>query len=162
MEKKTMKEMLRMNNQVTPFLQFFISVLYYFSWRERAIEKKFTLSYKRLYKCVYLSFFIIAKLFLKSESLIIFKVNLLIGPIGMKTAPGDHKPNLRNFISSCPLQDVPVPFKLVKVSWEKKKHNLGLFNCFKKKSPCLIYMFSLPPIKKGGKRRKGNTQSKRL
>ena len=53
--------------------------------------------------CVYLSFFIITKLFLKSESLLLFKLNYLIVPIGKKPAPATTNP-----VWKFSLQDVPV------------------------------------------------------
>ena len=60
--------------------------------------------------CFSLSFYIITKLFLKSQSLLLFKLNLLIVPIGKKPAPGDHQSSL-NFLcetfpckmSMCPI-----------------------------------------------------------
>ena len=42
---------------------------------------------RNIFKCVYLSLFIIRKLFLKSESLLLFKLNQLMVPIGKKPAP---------------------------------------------------------------------------
>ena len=49
----------------------------------------------------------ITKLFLKSESLLLFKLNKLMVPIGKKPAPGDHKSSLKIslpklFLVRCP------------------------------------------------------------
>ena len=62
---------------------------------------------QRKFSNVFISLFIITKLFSKSESLLLFKLNKLIGqkPIPATTNPV-WKFSLRNFC----LQDVPVPF----------------------------------------------------
>ena len=53
---------------------------------------------RKIFISVYLFLFIITKLFLKSESLLIFKLNQLIAPIGKKPAPGDHESSLKHLI----------------------------------------------------------------
>ena len=55
---------------------------------------------RKIFKCVYLFLFIITKLFLKS--LLLFKLNSLMVPIGKKPAPGDHKSCLKLFLAKCP------------------------------------------------------------
>ena len=46
---------------------------------------------------------------LKSESLLLFKLNQLMVPIGKKASPGDHESSLKFFFRNVSLQDVPVP-----------------------------------------------------
>ena len=60
---------------------------------------------RKIFKCVYLSFFMITNLFLKSESLLLFKLNKLMVSIGKKLAPGEHESSLKIFLckmSLCP------------------------------------------------------------
>ena len=45
---------------------------------------------RKFFKCVYLFLFIVTKLFLKSESLILFKLNKLMFIIGKKPTPGNQ------------------------------------------------------------------------
>ena len=66
------------------------------------ISRKEKLRKEKLFKCVYLSLFIITKLSLKSESLVFFKLNQLIISIKKKSASNDHKPSLKILIYSCP------------------------------------------------------------
>ena len=49
------------------------------------------------FKCVYLSLFIITKLFLESEYLLLFKLNQLMVPIGGKTRPRRPRIQFKNF-----------------------------------------------------------------
>ena len=49
-------------------------------------------------------FFLITNLFLKSESLFLFKLNLLVDPIGKKPAPGDHESVIPPFPFYMPLK----------------------------------------------------------
>ena len=64
----------------------------------KGCKKGTDISRKENFKCVYHFLFIITKLILKSESLLLFKLNQLILPIGKKPAPGDHKYSLKFFI----------------------------------------------------------------
>jgi hypothetical protein len=67
-------------------------------------RKKFA---RKIFKCVYLSLFIITKLFLKSESLLLLKLNKLMVPKGKEPAPDDHESSLKiflakHFLARCP------------------------------------------------------------
>ena len=53
---------------------------------------------KENFQMCLLSFFIVTKLFLKSKSLLLFKLNQLMVPIGKNPAPGDHKSSLKSFL----------------------------------------------------------------
>ena len=54
---------------------------------------------KENFKSIYISFFMIIKLFLKSESLLLFKLNKLMVQRGKKPAPGDHESSLKIFLA---------------------------------------------------------------
>ena len=53
---------------------------------------------RKFFKCVHLSLFMIITLFLKSESLILFKLNKLMVEIRNQPAPGDYEISLKNVI----------------------------------------------------------------
>ena len=72
--------------------------------RKKFARNKFL---RRIYKCVYLSLFMITKLFLKSESLFVFKIILLLVPIGKKPATGDHESSLNILLAKLSLARCP-------------------------------------------------------
>ena len=67
----------------------------------------------KIFKSVYLSLFIIKKLFLKSEYLLLFKLNWLMVPIGKKSALSDHESSLKNFLSKLFLARCHVPMPTI-------------------------------------------------
>ena len=80
---------------------------------------------RKIFKCVYLSLFIITKLFLKSESL---QTELVDGSNKKKPAPSDHKSSLKILIAKlffvrCPCAFTTTPFFL-KNAWCKVHKNL--------------------------------------
>ena len=89
---------------------------------------------KEIFKCIYLSLFINAKLFLKSESLILFKLNQLMVAIGKKLAPGDHESSLKIKFASCPLQDVTYTYIST-----KELLKTGFANLFSFSSSLLLF-----------------------
>ena len=74
-------------------------IIMYFGWlnilaHRYLASKKLS---KKIFKCFYLSLFIITQLFLKSESILPFKPNQLMVLIGKKRAPGNHESSLKIF-----------------------------------------------------------------
>ena len=84
------------------------NVIYIYNRHRDILQgKKFA---RKIFKYVYLSFFIITKLFLKSESLQLFRRNYLMVPIEKKPAPGDHESSLKSS------WEVPVPYNILNLS----------------------------------------------
>ena len=73
-------------------------------WAQRYLARK---KFGKIFKCVYLSLFMITKLFLKSKSLLLFKLNQLMVPIGKKSAPDDHESSLKIFLAKLFLARCP-------------------------------------------------------
>ena len=78
--------MMNINMPLFAMIQFFPFLYPYrvAHLKNRDILQKFA---RKIFKCIYLSFFIITKLFLQSESLLLF----FRVPIGKKPAPVDHE-----------------------------------------------------------------------
>ena len=79
-------------------------------WHRDILQGKIS---QRNFKCVYLSLFIITKLFLKSESLLLLKLNKLMVPKGKEPAPGDHESSLKIFLAKLFLARCPCATNLL-------------------------------------------------
>ena len=71
------------------------------------ISSKEKIRKEHFFSNVFITLFIITELFLKSEYLLLFKLNLLMVPIVKKPATVDHKSSLKiilakHFLSRCP------------------------------------------------------------
>ena len=80
---------------------------------------------RKIFKCVYLSFFIITKEILESESLLLFKLNQFI-VLGKKRNPGDHESSLKIFLAKLFLARCPCASPSSAI-WQITKYLRGNF-----------------------------------
>ena len=79
---------------ISIYLPLYLTI--YLSAQGSLERKKFV---RKIFKCVYISLLIITKLFLKYESLLLFKLNQLMVLIGMKPAHVDHESTFKIFLA---------------------------------------------------------------